>query len=239
VSRVAILEARDIAKAHGLRPVLRGVTLNVAAGEFVAVLGANGAGKTTLLRILATLSRPDAGSLAIGGADALRHPGQARRRIGFVSHHSLIYGDLTAAENLRFYADLYGVGRAGDASPLPVPARIEEALGRVNLAARARDPARAFSRGMLQRLTIARALLHDPALILLDEPFTGLDQASARALSELLRTLAADGRALVMTTHEFSRGLDGVTRAALIRGGRIADECAGGEMAGRVADWFA
>ncbi len=234
---MAILEARDIAKAHGLRPVLRGVTLNVAAGEFVAILGANGAGKTTLLRILATLSRPDAGSLAIGGADALRHPGQARRRIGFVSHHSLIYGDLTAAENLRFYADLYDVGHGGDAAP--VPARIEEALGRVNLAARAHDLARAFSRGMLQRLTIARALLHDPELILLDEPFTGLDQASARALSELLRTLAAGGRALVMTTHEFSRGLDGVTRAALIHGGRIADECAGGAIAGRVADWFA
>jgi heme exporter protein A len=232
-----LLLARGIAKSYGLRPVLRGVSLEVAGGEFVAVLGANGAGKTTLLRILATLSRPDAGSLEVAGADALGHPNQARRRIGFVSHQSLIYGDLTAAENLRLYADLYGVDLGG--GPSPAAPRIEEALGRVNLATRAHDPARSFSRGMVQRLTIARALLHDPALILLDEPFTGLDQASARALTSLLHELAAGGRALVMTTHEFGRGLEGVTRAALIRGGRIAEECAGGAVAARVADWFA
>jgi heme exporter protein A len=190
------------------------VSLAVACGEFVAVLGANGAGKTTLLRMLATLSTPTSGALSIDGVDALKHPEQARARIGVVSHQSLVYPDLTAYENLRFHADLHGV----DAS------HIETALRRVNLWQRAHDPARTFSRGMIQRLTIARATLHNPALLLLDEPYTGLDQTSAAALSTLLREAAGAGRAVVMTTHEFGRGLEGVTRAVVIREGRIGGQ---------------
>ncbi|MCS7088265.1 MAG: heme ABC exporter ATP-binding protein CcmA [Thermoflexales bacterium] len=210
--------AERLGKRYGLRPVLRGVSLQVARGEFVAVLGANGAGKTTLLRILATLTRPDAGALWIGGVDALRHPERVRQQIGLVSHHSLVYGELTAAENLRFYGWLYGL--RGDA----LERRIEEALRQMDLWSRRHDRARTFSRGMTQRLTIARALLHDPAVLLLDEPFTGLDQGAAATLSSLLREAALEGRAVIMTTHEIHRGLEGVTRALILRDGQIVHE---------------
>lgn len=220
-----MLEAVDIARSYGLRPALRGITLSVQPGEFVAVLGANGAGKTTLLRILATLARPDAGQLHIGGVDALQRPIAARRAVGLVSHQPLIYPDLSPAENLAFFARLYGVA-------LSV---IPDRLRRVGLHLRANDPARTLSRGMTQRLAIARALLHDPAVVLLDEPFTGLDQTSARNLSALLGEMAAAGRALVMTTHEFGRGLDGVTRGVIIRGGRIDAELTGDLSPDRLA----
>ncbi|MCS7055466.1 MAG: heme ABC exporter ATP-binding protein CcmA [Thermoflexales bacterium] len=209
-----LLSAVNIGKLYGLRPVLRGVSLDVARGEFVAILGANGAGKTTLLRILATLARPNGGALTIGGLDALAHPERARALIGLVSHQPLIYPELTARENLEFYGRIYGVP--------DLAARVETALRRVNLWPRRDDLARTFSRGMIQRLTIARAVLHDPPLLLLDEPFTGLDQASAANLSALLREAALHERAVVMTTHELSRGLDGVTRALILKGGRIA-----------------
>ncbi|MFC1466435.1 MAG: ABC transporter ATP-binding protein [Candidatus Brachytrichaceae bacterium NZ_4S206] len=232
-----LLSATNIGKLYGLRPVLRGISLDVAHGEFVAILGANGAGKTTLLRILATLARPNGGTLIIGGTDALAHPDRARACIGLVSHQSLIYPDLTARENLEFYGRMYGAAnrrleiRDSSAqsaiSNLPISdlsSRIEEVLRRVNLWQRRDDLARTFSRGMIQRLTIARAILHDPPLLLMDEPFTGLDQASAANLSALLRDAALANRAVVMTTHELSRGLDGVTRALILKGGRIAHE---------------
>ncbi len=218
----SLLVVDRIAKLYGLRPILRGVSFTVERGEFVAVLGANGAGKTTLLRMLATLSRPAAGSIFVDGIDATKQPERARARIGVVSHHSLVYVDLTAYENLAFHAEMHGM--KGDAAAKV----IEELLRRVNLWARANDFARTFSRGMIQRLTIARALLHDPPLLLLDEPYTGLDQSSAGALSALLREAAGGGRGIVMTTHEFGRGLDGVTRALVIRGGRVGSEIAGG-----------
>ncbi|MCS6773483.1 MAG: heme ABC exporter ATP-binding protein CcmA [Anaerolineae bacterium] len=214
-----MLIAQGIGKRFGLRPVLRGITLCVERGEFVAVLGPNGAGKTTLLRILATLARPDVGTLLVNSVDAVRYPERARQMIGLVSHQSLIYGDLTAAENLRFYGRLYGLG--GDV----LEVRVEQVLRQMNLWARRDDRARTFSRGMTQRLTIARALLHDPAVLLLDEPFTGLDQASAAALSALLHESATHGRAVVMTTHEIQRGLEGISRALILRNGRIAHEC--------------
>ncbi|PJF47622.1 MAG: ABC transporter ATP-binding protein [Chloroflexi bacterium] len=233
----ALLYAANIGKRYGLRPVLHGVSLDVSRGEFVAILGANGAGKTTLLRILATLTRPNSGALTIGGIDALAHPDRARACIGLVSHQSLIYPDLTARENLEFYGRMYGAAnwrlemRDSSAqsaiSNLPIrnlSSRIEEALRRVNLWQRRDDPARTFSRGMIQRLAIARAILHDPPLLLLDEPFTGLDQASAANLSALLRDAALGDRAVVMTTHELSRSLDGVTRALVLQGGRIVRE---------------
>jgi heme exporter protein A len=228
-----LLVVDRVAKFYGLRPILRGVSFTVDRGEFVAVLGANGAGKTTLLRMLATLSRPAAGAIVVDGVDAVKQPERARARIGVVSHHSLVYADLTAHENLAFHASMHGVEREAAARA------IEESLRRVNLWARAHDSARTFSRGMIQRLTIARALLHDPPLLLLDEPYTGLDQSSATSLSALLREAAGDGRGIVMTTHEFGRGLDGVTRALVIRGGRIGHEIVGGVTAAALAEALA
>ncbi len=233
----ALLTATNLGKLYGMRPVLKGVSLSVTRGEFVAVLGANGAGKTTLLRILATLTRPSAGSLRIAGVDALAHADRARALIGMVSHQSLIYPDLTARENLEFFGRMYGISDSEipasdstiDTTSLQNPkSRIEDALRRVNLWQRRDDFARTFSRGMTQRLTIARAILHDPPLLLLDEPFTGLDQTSAANLSALLRETAMRERAVIMTTHELSRGLDGVTRALIIKAGRIEHELAAG-----------
>lgn len=213
-----MIRAERLGKRYGVRPVLRGVSLEVARGEFVAVLGANGAGKTTLVRILATLVRPDTGTLSIGDVDALRQPQRVRQWVGLVSHQSLIYGDLTAAENLRFYGWLYGL--RGE----QLEARIEWALQRMNLWPRRNDRARTFSRGMMQRLTIARAILHDPPVLLLDEPFTGLDQSAAASLSALLHEAALEGRAVIMTTHEIHRGLEHLSRALILRDGQIVHE---------------
>jgi ABC-type multidrug transport system ATPase subunit len=251
----ALLNATNLGKLYGMRPVLKGVSLAVEPGEFVAVLGANGAGKTTLLRILATLARPSAGELTIAGIDALKHADRARAQIGLVSHQSLIYPDLTARENLAFYGRMYGIydslpdpasrsgNRNGDRGRLTIDdlkgthrdssiqnrqSKIENALRRVNLWNRKDDFARTFSRGMIQRLTIARAILHDPPLLLLDEPFTGLDQSSAANLSALLRETALANRAVIMTTHELTRGLQGVTRALVIKAGRIENELTDG-----------
>ncbi|HEY3340880.1 MAG TPA: heme ABC exporter ATP-binding protein CcmA [Anaerolineae bacterium] len=213
-----MLVATDLTKFYGLRPVLRKVSLTVARGEFVAILGPNGAGKTTLLRVLATLARPDGGKLSIGGADVLLQPQQARAQIGMVSHEPLVYPDLTAYENLSFYARMYGVGRNLEQSI------VTGVLERVDLQRRAHEPVRTFSRGMVQRLAIGRAILHDPALLLLDEPYTGLDQTSANRLNTLLRELAVAGRAVVMTTHEYNRGLEGITRAVYLNAGVVARE---------------
>ena len=239
----SLLLATNLGKLYGMRPVLRGVSLTVERGEFVAVLGANGAGKTTLLRILATLARPSTGALTLNGIDALQHADRARAHIGMVSHQSLIYPDLTAFENLAFYGRMYdlsherrAVSRDFTAHGSRLTARIEDSLRRVNLWNRKDDFARTFSRGMIQRLTIARAILHDPLLLLLDEPFTGLDQASAANLSALLRETALNERAIVMTTHELSRGLDGVTRALILKGGRIEHELTEGIAAGRLTE---
>ena len=225
-----LLTATGIGKLYGMRPVLKGISLQVERGEFVAILGANGAGKTTLLRILATLARPSSGELTVGGVDALKHPDRARAHIGLVSHASLIYPDLTAQENLEFYGRMYGILDSGlrisdsNGSIQNPQSKIQNALRQVDLWPRRNDFARTFSRGMIQRLTIARAILHDPALLLLDEPYTGLDQASAASLSALLRETALADRAVVMTTHEFQRGLAGMTRAVVIRSGRLEHE---------------
>ena len=210
-----LLTATALTKLYGMRPVLRGVDLSVERGEFVTILGPNGAGKTTLLRILATLSTPNGGALNINGVDALKDATRARAFIGMVSHHSLVYPDLTAYENLQFFARLYAITKNQQSIT------IEDALKKVNLWNRAHDYSRTFSRGMTQRLTIARAILHDPPLLLLDEPYTGLDQASAQNLSALLREVALSGRAVVMTTHELGRGLEGVTRFVQVEQGKM------------------
>ena len=214
-----VLSVSHLTKFYGLRPVLRNLSLDVAQGEFVAILGPNGAGKTTLLRILATLMRPESGSYTIDGIDALQQPLKAREMIGLVSHQSLLYQNLTAYENLVFYAQMYGVGKRQNVEELA-----KQALQRVDLLRRAHDLVRTYSRGMLQRLTIARAILHEPALVLLDEPYTGLDQASARRLSELLEGLAVSGRTVVMTTHEYYRGINAVNRAIFLSSGQVSAE---------------
>lgn len=211
---MGVIETRALTKNFGLKPVLRGVDLDVAPGEFVVLFGPNGAGKTTLLRILATLSKPSFGRAAVAGFPLPAGAGEVRRRLGVVSHHTLIYGDLTAEENLRFYARMYGVPSPGK--------RIAEVLRQVGLSARRRDLARTFSRGMQQRLAIGRAVLHDPEVMLFDEPYTGLDQDASAMLDGVLREVAARGRTVLMTTHDLARGLAVADRVLILSRGVVA-----------------
>jgi len=211
-----MIDVQNLHKAFGDHVVLRGLDLGVAEGEFLALVGPNGVGKTTLIRILATLSRPTSGRCRLGGVD-VREDGMAvRRQIGLVSHQTLLYGNLSAEENLRFYARLYCLESPG--------ARIQELLQRVGLAGRQRELVRTFSRGMQQRLAIARAILHDPPILLLDEPDTGLDPHAAERLQEILGELATMGRTVLMTTHQLPRGLQMAGRVAILASGRIAYE---------------
>jgi heme exporter protein A len=208
-----MINVRKLIKRFGSKIVLRGMDFEVERGDFVALLGPNGAGKTTFLRILASLSRPTLGEVRVAG---YRLPGEAaavRRRLGVVSHLPLLYGDLTAEENLQFYGKMYAVPDLNN--------RIHEVLGLVGLAARGKDLVRTFSRGMQQRLAIGRAVLHDPEVMLFDEPHTGLDQDACLMLDSVLREVAARGRTVVMTSHDLARAADLASRFDVLSQGRI------------------
>jgi heme exporter protein A len=211
-----MIATHSLAKFFGLRPVLRKVEFTVARGECVALLGPNGTGKTTLLRVLATLSKPTSGQVTVAGFDLPRGAEAVRRRLGVVSHNTLLYPDLTAEENLQFYARMYGLAQPAE--------RIGQVLAQVGLAPRRRDFVRTFSRGMQQRLAIARAILHDPELILFDEPYTGLDPAAATMLDGVLRHMAAEGRTVFWTTHDLPRALTLASRVLILARGAIAYE---------------
>jgi heme exporter protein A len=211
-----LIIANSLTKQFGPFMALRGLDLEVRPGEFVTIVGPNGAGKTTLLRILATLSRPTRGRVSIAGHALPKGADQARRQIGLLSHQPLLYGDLTAEENLRFFGKMYDVPH--------LEARIIELLDQVDLIDRRSDRARTFSRGMQQRLAIARALLHDPAVVLLDEPFTGLDPHASDRLEELLHLLRDGQRTVVMTIHDLDRGWAMCDRALVLARGKIVYE---------------
>jgi heme exporter protein A len=207
------IAVRKLYKRFGLKTVLRGLDFTVEQGEFVALLGPNGAGKTTFLRILASLSRPASGEVRVAGYHLPQQAAAVRRRLGVVSHLPLLYGDLTAEENLRFYGRMYG---APD-----LERRVGEVLDLVGLAARRRDLVRTFSRGMQQRLAIGRAVLHDPEVMLFDEPHTGLDQDACQMLDNVLLEVAARGRTVVMTSHDLARAADLASRFDVLSRGVI------------------
>jgi len=219
----ALLEARGLRRSFGGLRVLRGVDLSVRAGEAVVVAGPNGAGKTTLLRLLAGLMRPESGEVHVLGRP-LRGDGQeARRAIGFVSHQSLLYDDLTLAQNLTFTARLYALPKPADAA--------RAALESAGLASRADDSPRRLSRGLTQRASIARALLHRPRVLLLDEPFTALDAAAAERLRADLAGRLAAGLGMVIVTHRLAEVWELATRVAVLADGRWAcDEPRGGAL---------
>lgn len=211
-----MIQINRLVKNYGLNPVLRSLSLHVKPGEFVTLVGPNGAGKSTLLRIVATLLKPTSGEVKVGGWPIPKHSNRVRRHIGLVSHQALLYGDLTAAENLLFFAKLYQLDQIED--------RVATALKGVGLAARQRDAVRTFSRGMVQRLTIARATLHEPDVLLLDEPYTGLDRDASNLLDNLLRRESENGRTILMITHDLVHGLNICDRISILSRGKIAHE---------------
>ena len=208
-----MITAHRLVKRFGLKSVLRGLNFEVEQGEFVALLGPNGAGKTTFLRILASLSKPSMGEVNIAGYRLPNQAAAVRNRLGVVSHLPLLYGDLTAEENLRFYARMYGIPNQTK--------RISKVLDLVGLFPRRRDLVRTFSRGMQQRLAIGRAVLHDPEVMLFDEPHTGLDQDACAMLDNVLREVAARGRTVVMTSHDLARAADLASRFDILSRGVI------------------
>ncbi len=192
-----MIKVHKLVKRFGSKTVLRGLDFEVKQGEFVALLGPNGAGKTTFLRILASLSRPTLGAVQVAGHPLPSQAAAVRACLGVVTHQPLLYGDLTAEENLKFYGRMYGV--------MDMKPRMDEVLEMVGLVARRHDLVRTFSRGMQQRLAIGRAILHDPEVMLFDEPHTGLDQDACDMLDKLLKDVAGRGRTVVMTSHDLAR----------------------------------
>lgn len=209
----AAVEAAGLGRAFGPRRAVDDVSFALAPGECLALFGPNGAGKSTLLRLLGGLLRPTAGEARVGGQSVHGDP-LVRARVGVLSHQSMLYAPLTARENVAFAARLYGV-------PDPEAAALR-ALARLRVADRADTPVRRLSRGLQQRVSAARAMVHDPRVLLLDEPYTGLDAVGAEALTETLTALAAGGAALVLVTHHLDEGLALATQVAVLRAGRLA-----------------
>jgi heme exporter protein A len=212
-----VIEAENLTKTFAWVPVLNQVSCQIAAGEVVGVFGPNGAGKTTFLRLLATLLRPSAGTLTLFGTSP--HEADVRRRLGFLGHDSFLYPDLTPIENLTFYGRAYTVP--------DIQTRIATVLQQVGLQQWGNTVVRTFSRGMEQRLALARVLLHEPDLLLLDEPYTGLDAQGVATLQSALTHLKAHGKTIMLTTHDFAFGLELCTRALIVNRGRIVWESEG------------
>jgi heme exporter protein A len=208
-----MIAAQELRKTYGSNIVIDGVSFTLEGGQCLALLGPNGAGKTTLLRILATLLRPTSGALQVGGVDALREPERVRPLLGMVAHASYVYEDLTARENLRFWE----IMRGGDAAP----ARLMAALAQVELDGVADERVRTFSAGMKRRLALARVLLGQARVLLLDEPFTGLDRRGRKWVNEFLLSFKAAGGAAVVATHSFGGGLGVADRVGILMGGRL------------------
>jgi heme exporter protein A len=213
-----MITVSGLEKSFGSVRALRGINFRIEQGEYAALLGINGAGKTTLIRILATLSRPTSGAAVLAGVALDKEPNRIREQIGVMSHSTFLYGDLSAEENLRFYGKMYGVSR--------LSARIDELLQRVGLDDRRHDLVRTFSRGMQQRLSLARAILHHPKILLLDEPFTGLDIHAAALVTELLQQFISEGITVLLTTHDIDYALEHARRVLIIKKGLLASDAA-------------
>jgi heme exporter protein A len=207
------LELRDVSKQFGVLQALSGVRVRIMPGDSILLYGPNGAGKSTMLRVLSTLARPSEGKVLYDGADVLAHPTTAKGAIGFVSHATFLYGELTIRENLEFVGKLFGFA--------DIPQRVARVLDLFHLRERARTPVRELSRGYQQRVSLARAFLHDPQFLLLDEPFTGLDAASVDSLRDLMRSLPGQGKALIFSTHDFEQGKAIAKRLVALEGGKV------------------
>lgn len=206
------VEVSGVTRVFGRRRAVDAIDLTLSAGDCLALFGPNGAGKTTLLRLISGLLKPTKGTVRVGG-QSLRDNASARGLLGLISHQSMLYGALTSRENVEFAARLYGVVDARAAAL--------RALERMRIADRAEAPVRSLSRGLQQRVSIARAIVHEPRVVLLDEPYTGLDAAGGAALTDMLSSLRAAGASLVLVTHNVEEGLAVASQAAVMLGGRI------------------
>jgi heme exporter protein A len=214
-----VIRMEGVEKWFGFTRALQGINLVVWPGDFLALLGRNGAGKSTLLRVIARLAKPSSGRILVKEIDISRHTDLVRLQLGFVAHSSFLYPNLTARENLRFFGRMYRIEKLED--------RIEEALHWVGLDDSADRRVKGFSRGMQQRLSIARATLHDPEILLMDEPFSGLDLEASTLLSTWMRDFVGRGKTILMATHDLEQGLESVNRWALLEKGTIAEEFSG------------
>ncbi|GAC1454132.1 MAG: hypothetical protein PVSMB1_03030 [Gemmatimonadaceae bacterium] len=225
-----LVQVADLARDFGPRRAVAGVTFSLAAGECLALFGPNGAGKTTLLRLLAGLLRPSSGMARVSGIE-LPGGAQARSRIGLISHHTMLYEALSPRENVTFSARLYGIRDPR--------ARVEDSLRRMSMLERADAPVRSLSRGMQQRVSIARAMVHSPQLVLADEPYSGLDESGARALTALLQELRSAGTAIIIVTHNLVEGLSLASHAAVMQRGKfVRYDAAEGVNAGSYATTY-
>lgn len=205
--------AEGITKTIGSKKILKGIDLNIHSGEFVTCFGPNGAGKSTTLNILALLSSATSGKLLINGQDAREHSRELKKKIGVISHKSFLYNNLTAYENLKFYGKMYEVDN--------LDPKVHDLLNRVGLTYVTNDPISSFSRGMQQRLSIARSLIHDPSILLMDEPYTGLDEMAKSLLSSILKELSLQKRTIFLITHDFDQGLELSHQVLILVRGRI------------------
>ncbi|HEY3316864.1 MAG TPA: ABC transporter ATP-binding protein [Coriobacteriia bacterium] len=208
----AAIQVRDLVRSFGTRKALDGVSFELPRGAFLSIFGPNGAGKTTLVKVLTTLIAPSKGSAEVAGCDVVADAVQLRDKIGLISHNPLLYPDLNAQENLEFFAEMYGLEHPKE--------RIDELLTAVELDHRRLDLVRTFSRGMLQRLSIARALLHHPDVLFLDEPYSGLDPHAMDILDSLIAQVRSE-HTFVMISHDLDKGLELCSHALILARGRV------------------
>jgi heme exporter protein A len=211
-----------LSKSFGSLQALSGIDLSVGEGEFLTIFGPNGAGKTTLLRILSSLTKPTAGRILVAGHDIRIEPQKIRESVGFISHQPFLYESLSAFENIRFFASMYGISNAEE--------KATEVIRKVGLENRTHDLVRTFSSGMKQRLAVARAIVHDPRILLLDEPYSGLDQHGTRIFNEMLKLLKTQKRTILMTTHNISEGFELSDRVAILSNGKFVFESLTNEL---------
>ena len=209
--------AQGLTKQIGNKKILKGIDLEIGSGEFVTCFGPNGAGKSTTMKILALLSKPSSGTLIIDGQDTKDHGDALRSKVGVISHNTFLYDNLTAGENLHFYGKMYDVPN--------LKHRVQELLEQVGLVYAANDVVRTFSRGMQQRLAIARSLVHNPPILLMDEPYTGLDEMAKGILSSVLKGLSQSKHTVFLITHDFDQGLEQSDQTLILVGGKIVYRC--------------
>ena len=218
-----MIHVHDVTKNFGSMTVLDNVNFSVKGGEFLTIVGPNGAGKTTLIKIMATLVNATGGTVEIGGFNVKKSPEKVRGIIGVISHNTYLYNELTAGENLKFFGKMYAIPDSDK--------RVDEVLGETGLSDRKHDRVGTFSRGMKQRLSIARAILHNPLVLLLDEPYTGLDQQASASLESVLNSLTGSGITTIMISHDLKRGLALADQVMILASGTVTYHAPASEVA--------